>query len=116
MPTLLHLLHPALSFLEAPAPLGRQVASCCEGFSVILYASAGLLMPLVCSWLACAEGVLYAEKDFNLKDHPELPGVKNLYVIKLMQSFKSKELCKEQFAWRHYYWCALVRPHPARVA
>lgn len=26
-------------------------------------------------------------------------------VIKLMQSFKSKELVTERFAWRHYYWC-----------
>ena len=27
-----------------------------------------------------------------------------LQVIKLMQSFKSKELVTELFAWRHYYW------------
>lgn len=27
-----------------------------------------------------------------------------LQVIKLMQSFKSKEYVKESFAWRHYYW------------
>ena len=25
-------------------------------------------------------------------------------VIKLMQSFKSRELVTELFAWRHYYW------------
>jgi hypothetical protein len=50
-----------------------------------------------------AEGVLYAEKDFNLAKHPEID-VPNLHVIKLMQSFKSKELVKERFAWRHYYW------------
>lgn len=50
------------------------------------------------------EGVLYAEKDFNLAEHPEVPGVPNLQVIKLMQSFKSKELVTELFAWRHYYW------------
>jgi hypothetical protein len=25
-------------------------------------------------------------------------------VIKLMQSFTSKELVKEQFSWRYYYW------------
>jgi len=30
--------------------------------------------------------------------------VPNLQVIKLMQSFKSKEYVKESFAWRHYYW------------
>lgn len=34
--------------------------------------------------LLCAEGVLYAEKDFNLPKHPEID-VPNLEVIKLMQ-------------------------------
>ena len=28
----------------------------------------------------------------------------NPQVIKLMQSFTSKELVKEQFSWRYYYW------------
>mmetsp|Transcript_3282 Transcript_3282/g.7666 ORF Transcript_3282/g.7666 Transcript_3282/m.7666 type:complete len:187 (+) Transcript_3282:138-698(+) len=50
------------------------------------------------------EGVLYAKKDFNLPAHPEIKDVPNLHVIKLMQSFKSKELVKEQFSWRYYYW------------
>lgn len=72
-----------------------------------------------------AEGVCFAEKDYNLPKHPEID-VPNLHarrrraggcggclaaltrsrvqVIKLMQSFKSKEFVKEQFAWRHYYW------------
>ena len=49
------------------------------------------------------EGVLYAEKDFNLPKHPDID-VPNLHVIKLMQSLKSKEFVKEQYAWRHYYW------------
>ncbi len=61
----------------------------------------------------CAEGVLFAEKDFNLKEHPEIPGVSNLQVIKLMQSFTSKELVTERFAWRHYYWYA---QYPASMA
>lgn len=52
-----------------------------------------------------SEGVLQAEKDFNLKEHAEIAGVPNLQVIKLMQSFKSKELVTERFSWRHYYWC-----------
>jgi small subunit ribosomal protein S10e len=30
--------------------------------------------------------------------------VPNLQVIKLMQSFKSREFVTERFAWRHYYW------------
>ena len=54
------------------------------------------------------EGVLYAKKDFNAPKHPEID-VPNLQVIKLMQSFKSKEYVKENFAWRHYYW--FVTPH-----
>lgn len=57
----------------------------------------------------CVEGVLYAEKDFNLPAHPEIKDVPNLQVIKLMQSFKSKELVTERFAWRHYYWYVSTR-------
>jgi small subunit ribosomal protein S10e len=52
----------------------------------------------------CAEGVLQAQKDFNLPEHPDIEGVPNLQVIKLMQSFTSRELVTERFAWRHYYW------------
>jgi Plectin/S10 domain len=51
-----------------------------------------------------AEGVLQAPKDFNLAKHPEID-VPNLQVIKLMQSFTSKQLVTERFAWQHYYWC-----------
>ena len=50
------------------------------------------------------EGVLTAVKDYNLPEHPDVPGVPNLQVIKLMQSLKSKEYVSERFAWRHYYW------------
>ncbi|CAG9463937.1 unnamed protein product [Pedinophyceae sp. YPF-701] len=57
------------------------------------------------------EGVCTAEKDFNTT-HPEITvgegenarAVRNLHVIKLMQSLRSRELVKEQYAWRHYYW------------
>lgn len=35
--------------------------------------------------------------------HPEID-VRNLEVIKLMQSFKSKEYVRETFSWMHYYW------------
>lgn len=49
------------------------------------------------------EGVLYAEKDFNLAKHPDLE-VPNLQVIKMMQSFVSRGYVRESFAWRHYYW------------
>jgi len=50
------------------------------------------------------EGVLYAEKDFNLAQHPEIKEVPNLQVLKLMQSFKSQELVTERYSWRYYYW------------
>ncbi|RWW26774.1 hypothetical protein GW17_00008824 [Ensete ventricosum] len=49
------------------------------------------------------EGVLYAKKDYNLAKHPDID-VPNLQVIKLMQSFKSREYVRETFAWQHYYW------------
>eukprot|EP00756_Hemistasia_phaeocysticola_P037947 Hpha_TRINITY_DN16730_c3_g3::TRINITY_DN16730_c3_g3_i8::g.79787::m.79787/K02947/RP-S10e, RPS10; small subunit ribosomal protein S10e len=48
------------------------------------------------------EGVIVAEKNMG-KKHPELP-VPNLEVIQLMRSFTSKQLVKQQYAWRHYYW------------
>ena len=53
------------------------------------------------------------------------PRARARQVIKLMQSFKSKEFVKEAFAWRHYYWRAprgcvrrsrLLRPPPRRHA
>lgn len=47
---------------------------------------------------------MFAKKDFNLAQHPLVEGVPNLQVIKLMQSFKSKEYVRETFAWMHYYW------------
>merc|ERR1711920_1101068 len=49
------------------------------------------------------EGVCCAEKNYGIPKHPEI-NVPNLFVIKLMQSFVSKELVKECFSWRHYYW------------
>ncbi|XP_006281071.2 40S ribosomal protein S10-3 [Capsella rubella] len=56
----------------------------------------------ICKYLF-KEGVCFAKKDFNLAKHP-LIDVPNLQVIKLMQSFKSKEYVRETFAWMHYYW------------
>ncbi|KAG1327984.1 putative 40S ribosomal protein S10-2 [Cocos nucifera] len=56
----------------------------------------------ICKYLF-QEGVLYARKDYNLAKHPDID-VPNLQVIKLMQSFKSREYVRETFAWMHYYW------------
>uniref|UniRef100_A0A915DRB2 Plectin/S10 N-terminal domain-containing protein n=1 Tax=Ditylenchus dipsaci TaxID=166011 RepID=A0A915DRB2_9BILA len=50
------------------------------------------------------DGVCIAKQDYNLKSHPEIKGVKNLYVIKALKSLVSRGLVKEQFAWRHYYF------------
>merc|ERR1711970_467536 len=50
------------------------------------------------------DGVMVALKDFNLKKHNELEKVRNLEVIKAMQSLKSRGYVRENFAWRHYYW------------
>jgi small subunit ribosomal protein S10e len=50
------------------------------------------------------EGVVVARKDFQAPRHPQIPGVSNLEVIKLMQGFTAKGLVRENFAWRHYYW------------
>jgi hypothetical protein len=65
------------------------------------------------------EGVLWAKKDYNAPKHPDIESVPNLQVIKLMQSFKSRELVTERYAWCHYYWCVPVPYHtfsPSRMA
>ncbi|ALC38305.1 RpS10b [Drosophila busckii] len=51
-------------------------------------------------------GVMFAECA-QQKRHPEeeLRHLKNLQVIKTMQSLKSRGYVSEQMAWRHYYWC-----------
>lgn len=49
------------------------------------------------------EGVLVAEKNFDLIQHPKIK-VSNLYVIKALQSLHSRGYVTERFAWRHYYW------------
>ena len=58
-----------------------------------------------------SEGVIWAKKDYNLPKHPEVGqsgenpiDVPSLQVIKLMQSFKSKEYVKEIFSWQYYYY------------
>lgn len=65
--------------------------------------------------LWCTEGVCYAHQDYNLPKHPEID-VPNLHVIKLMQSFKSKELVTELFSWRYYYWCVIYMNDGMRAA
>merc|ERR1712130_59196 len=49
------------------------------------------------------EGVMVAKKDYNAAKHPHVP-CRNLYVIKLMQSFKSRGYVTETFSWQWYYW------------
>jgi Plectin/S10 domain len=93
-------LHVVLDF-PSPGP----VPTCSGGPSVMLTVAVA----------GAAEGVLYAEKDFNLPKHPQVD-VSNLVVIKLMQSFKSRELVTERFAWRHYYWCVSSTSSPLLLA
>merc|ERR1711934_101465 len=51
------------------------------------------------------EGVMVAKKDCNKPKHddPELD-VKNIYVIKLLTSLKSRGYVTERFSWQWYYW------------
>lgn len=53
--------------------------------------------------LVFAEGVMVAKKDYSLPKH-DVIDVPNLQVIKLMQSFKSKNFVKETFSWQRFYW------------
>jgi len=57
----------------------------------------------VSGWITI-EGVMVAEKDFNAPSHPDLPQVRNLEVIKAMQSLTSKGYVKTQFSWQWYYY------------
>jgi small subunit ribosomal protein S10e len=50
------------------------------------------------------EGVMYAPKNFLMPQHPKLEGIRNIEVIKLMQSLVSRGHCEEQFCWQHIYW------------
>jgi len=49
------------------------------------------------------EGVLVAPKDFNRPEHPDM-AVRNLEVIKAMQSLTSRGFVKTQFSWQWYYY------------
>ncbi|XP_037087328.1 40S ribosomal protein S10-like [Pollicipes pollicipes] len=49
------------------------------------------------------EGVMVAMKNPHKPKHPNV-AVPNLFVMKALQSLKSRGYVTEQFAWRHYYW------------
>ena len=49
------------------------------------------------------EGVMVARKDFNCPKHHFLD-VKNLYVVKSMQSLRSRGYVRENFSWMWYYY------------
>lgn len=70
---------------------------------------AGMVMPLAdlraIYELLFRDGVMVAKKDKRPQTkHPDVPGVKNLQVIRAMGSLKSRGFVRETFAWRHYYW------------
>merc|ERR1712080_52340 len=50
------------------------------------------------------DGVMVAIKDCNKPKHAKLENIRNLEVIKAMQSLKSRGYVRENFAWRHFYW------------
>ncbi|KAI3641913.1 hypothetical protein MIR68_000023 [Amoeboaphelidium protococcarum] len=50
------------------------------------------------------EGVMVAKKDYEASSHPELPKVRNLEVIKALQSLTSRGYVKTQFNWQYYYY------------
>jgi len=49
------------------------------------------------------EGVMVARKEFNLNKHADVD-VPNLWVLKLMQSLKSRDYVREKFSWMTFYW------------
>jgi len=49
------------------------------------------------------EGVMVARKEYNLNKHADVD-VPNLWVLKLMQSLKSRDYVREKFSWMTYYW------------
>ena len=53
---------------------------------------------------SCTEGVVVAKKDGNAPKHPDLEAIPNLHVMMVMKSLASRNLVKQQLAWRHYYW------------
>jgi len=49
-----------------------------------------------------SEGVMVAKKDSRIV-HKET-GLRNLHVMKALQSLRSKGYVKEQYVWQHYHW------------
>ena len=49
-----------------------------------------------------SEGVMVAKKDARIV-HKET-GLRNLHVMKALQSLKSRGYAKEQYVWQHYHW------------
>jgi small subunit ribosomal protein S10e len=47
---------------------------------------------------------MVAEKNFNAPSHADLPQIRNLEVIKAMQSLTSQGYVKTRFSWQWYYY------------
>merc|ERR1711963_654244 len=77
------------------------------GLFLFCWSVSGMLIPtkdrVAISKHLFEEGVMVAKKDYNAAKHPHVP-CRNLYVIKLMQSFKSRGYVTETFSWQWYYW------------
>merc|ERR1712170_101145 len=52
------------------------------------------------------EGALYTPKDKLLPSHPLFSdtGIRNIEIMNLMTSLKSREYVTEDFCWQHSYW------------
>ena len=50
------------------------------------------------------EGVCVIKKDFMLPEHPEIAGVRNLEVMALLKSLRSRGFVRETYNWCYYYY------------
>ena len=50
------------------------------------------------------EGVCVVKKDYAAPTHPEIEGVRNLEVMALMKSLRSRGFVRETYNWQYYYY------------
>jgi small subunit ribosomal protein S10e len=50
------------------------------------------------------EGVIVVKKSFLVGDHPEIAGVRNVEVMALLTSLKSRGFVRETYNWCHRYY------------
>jgi small subunit ribosomal protein S10e len=50
------------------------------------------------------EGVCVVKKDYALPEHPDIAGVRNIEVMALLKSLRSRGFVKETYNWCYYYY------------